>query len=67
MKPIIDPRIERRLGRKVLALIAEMRDTKEVERFAVLKRQLARAVADYSKYTKRDTLDPTVDYGYHVR
>lgn len=66
-QPILDPRIERKLGRKIYAIIEEMGKTPHdnVHRFVILKRRLARAVADYKKYTRRDTLDPNVNYGYH--
>ncbi len=65
---IIDPRIERKLGKRVLALMMEIRSVPQgdIKRFVVVKRKLARAVADYTKYTGRDTLDPNVDYGYHI-
>lgn len=70
MKPVINPRIELKLGRKVLATIAEMGDTprNNTERFAVVKRQLARAVAAYMKYTGSEKLLLAPGkYGYHVR
>lgn len=66
---IVDPRTERKLGKKVLAAISEMGQTHRdnVERFTIVKRQLARAVAEYKKYTGSDTLlHPIANYGYHV-
>ena len=65
--PILNPRIERKLGRKVLAAIADMGATSRdnLDRFHIVKHQLERAVADYTKYTHRDTLLHPVDYyGY---
>ena len=68
MKPIIDPRKERHLGRKILAFVGEMQHISrdDIARFKVVKRQLARAVADYKLYTGSDNLNPAVDYGYTV-
>lgn len=61
-------RTERRLGRRILELLAELRTLPrtDVERFKVLKRQTERAMKDYTEATGRDALDGNVDYGYKI-
>ena len=68
MNPIINPRLERKLGRKVLHYMAEMSLTPrtDVRRFAIVKKKCARAIADYTRYTGRDHLLADTDYGYTI-
>lgn len=60
-------RIERKLGRRILATIAEMRETPRdnLKRFTVVQHRLARFVEQYKATTGKDRLiHPMEYYGY---
>lgn len=67
-RPCTNPRLERKLGRTICQLIIDVQRTpvENVERFAIVKRQLTRAVAEYRTLTGFDRLDPDIDYGYRI-
>jgi len=66
---MINPRTERKLGRAILELVADMQATPRdnVARFMIIRKKMLKAVERYKEYTGRDNLLPDVDYGYKIK
>lgn len=66
---MIDIKRERKMGADILETVRDIQATPHdnIKRFIILKKKLEKFIKRYQEYTGRDTLDPTVDYGFEMK